>query len=139
MTYDFLRVILKKSKVKKRFFMKIFKSTAFWIVNFLLIIALSVVVIYVLQDIDGKTAEVYVKDELYMEIPLSKDGIYEVKTEHGENVIEVKNGRIRVKSADCKNQICVENGWVSKSGKPIICAPHKLSIVITWEKSTTDI
>lgn len=46
------------------------------------------------------------------------------------NLIEVANGRIRIKEADCGDQICVRRGWASKNGETIVCLPHKLVIEI---------
>lgn len=49
----------------------------------------------------------------------------------GETVIEAQPGRIRVQQADCPDQICVHQGWISHGGLPIVCLPHRLSIEIT--------
>ncbi|OTO72665.1 hypothetical protein A5865_001620 [Enterococcus sp. 12E11_DIV0728] len=46
------------------------------------------------------------------------------------NLIEVKDGRIRIKEADCGDQICVRRGWIDQSGETIVCLPHKLLIEI---------
>lgn len=51
-----------------------------------------------------------------------KDGDY--------NLIEVKGDRIRIKEADCGDQICVRRGWIDQSGETIVCLPHKLVIEI---------
>ena len=45
-----------------------------------------------------------------------------------ENIIEVEPGRIRVESANCPDQICVNTGWLSKGITPIVCMPARLSI-----------
>ena len=46
--------------------------------------------------------------------------LYENKT------VEIKNGKVRVSSADCKNQICVNHKPISKKGESIICLPNKV-------------
>lgn len=46
------------------------------------------------------------------------------------NLIEVDGDRIRMLKADCKDQLCVRQGWISKSGQTIVCLPHKLVIEI---------
>jgi len=51
-----------------------------------------------------------------------KDGDY--------NLIEVKGNRIRIKEANCGDQICVRRGWIDESGETIVCLPHKLLIEI---------
>lgn len=116
--------------------MKIFKSNIFWVSFFVIVIALCVVVIMNSRNDSGKTAEIYVDGELYKEISLENDREYVVSTELGENTVEVKNGKVRVKSADCKNQICVNTGWVSSPDVPIICSPHRLSVQIKSDNKT---
>lgn len=117
---------------------KVFKSTFFWIVTFLLILAVCFCVIYFNKKSNGELVVVYVEDEVYLEIPLENDGEYPMKTDFGENILEIKDKKIRIKSADCVNQICVSDGWVSECNKPVICAPHHLSVIILSEKSQTD-
>ena len=56
------------------------------------------------------------------------DRTFSVKTDAGENVIEIKDGKIRVKSADCPDQTCVRMGWLSSAAMPIVCLPHDLVI-----------
>ena len=46
------------------------------------------------------------------------------------NLIEVKGNRIRIKEADCGDQICVRRGWIEQSGETIVCLPHKLLIEV---------
>ena len=48
--------------------------------------------------------------------------------EGGYNLIEVERGRIRVAEADCPDQVCVRQGWISNSVVPIACLPHKLVV-----------
>lgn len=47
------------------------------------------------------------------------------------NLIEVDGDRIRIKEANCGDQICVRRGWAKKNGETIVCLPHKLVIEIT--------
>ena len=59
---------------------------------------------------------------------------FTVEYEGGYNIITVKNGDIRVSDADCPDHICMQTGWLSSSGAPIVCMPHKL--VISFEGET---
>ena len=70
---------------------------------------------------------------LVEEIPL--DGIQEPRSftledASGSNRVEVEAGRIRIAQADCPDQICVKQGWVSDGTMPIVCLPHRLMIEI---------
>ena len=48
----------------------------------------------------------------------------------GTNTVQVERGRIRVSEADCPDQVCVNQGWISDGTAPIICLPHRLMIEI---------
>lgn len=53
---------------------------------------------------------------------------FTIEWENGCNVIEVERGRIRVARADCPDQVCVRQGWISNSVVPVACLPHRLVI-----------
>ncbi|MBA0968790.1 NusG domain II-containing protein, partial [Enterococcus gallinarum] len=47
----------------------------------------------------------------------SKKYTYTYEDPHGDyNLIEVDGDKIRIKEADCGDQICVRRGWASKNG-----------------------
>ena len=48
-----------------------------------------------------------------------------------ECIIKAHDGdRVRIKEADCDDQICVRRGWATKNGETIVCLPHKLVIEV---------
>ena len=55
-----------------------------------------------------------------------------------ENLVEAAPGRIRMKSADCPDQVCVHQGWISDSTVPIVCLPHQVIIEVTGGDSYAD-
>lgn len=82
--------------------------------------------IAVIQDADGETHT----------MSLACDGSLTVNSSAGVNMIEVHAGKVRVIEADCPNQDCVEQGWVSEPGQQIICLPHKLVVTVTDEDAS---
>ncbi|GCF94590.1 hypothetical protein NRIC_24810 [Enterococcus florum] len=63
---------------------------------------------------------------------------YTYRAEDGDtNVIEIKDQRIRIRSASCPDQRCVHQGWIEQSGETIVCLPHKLVIEIPLEGGDT--
>ena len=46
------------------------------------------------------------------------------------NTVLVGPGRIRVEKADCPDQICVHQGYISDGSQPIVCLPNRLIIQI---------
>ena len=68
---------------------------------------------------------------LLEEIDLSRvDEPYSLtlEDESGRNVLSAERGRVCVSEADCPDQVCVKQGWVSSGAAPIVCLPHKLVV-----------
>ncbi|WP_430612874.1 NusG domain II-containing protein [Enterococcus sp. DIV0876] len=60
-----------------------------------------------------------------------KSYTYLYEDEDGDyNLLEIDGDRIRIKEANCGDQICVRRGWASKNGETIVCLPHKMVIEI---------
>ena len=58
-----------------------------------------------------------------MRLPLSEPGEYRISDGDSYNVIEITEGGVRMKEADCPDQICVSRGLIQKSGQSIVCLP----------------
>lgn len=69
-------------------------------------------------------------EEVLYTLDLSRESnrTFEIKTDSGSNEIEIKDGKIRVKSADCPDKTCVHMGWLHNAAMPIVCLPHHLVI-----------
>ena len=105
---------------------------------FLLILAVGASAVSVLirrQPPKDPIARILLDGELLEEIDLDRVGAsYSFTVENGSggsNTIQVERGRIRVSHADCPDQVCVEQGWISDGTVPIVCLPHGLIIEIT--------
>lgn len=46
------------------------------------------------------------------------------------NTVVIKNGEVKMESADCKNQICVNHKKINRKGQSIICLPNKVVVEI---------
>lgn len=93
--------------------------------------------LFTMNNVDkNATAVIYVNNNLYTTINLSEKKYieYTIKTEYGYNKIVVDNGNIYVSESDCPDKTCIKTGKISGSGKPIICMPHRLEIVISTNK-----
>lgn len=84
-------------------------------------------------EIDGKLYKSFdlkkAKDEVIL-LPLKDD-------EHSE--VEFKQGKVRIKYADCPDKICVKTGWISKPGEMIVCIPYKVVIRISGQRQDVDL
>ncbi len=64
-------------------------------------------------------------------LSLSSNAEQTITTSLGTNVVKVSGGKVCVEEADCPNQDCVNQGWISEAGQQIVCLPHKLIVEIT--------
>lgn len=82
-------------------------------------------------------ASIKVDGKLYDNIPLSTnkgEKKLNIKSSSGNNSILIRDNTIKVISADCKDDLCVKQGEISKVGESIICLPHKLIIEIKGDE-----
>lgn len=110
------------------------KSTRFWIAVIAVLLVLSLGGTLLMSRRDGHTAAVYQDSELLRVIDLDKVDepyTFTIESPDGTNTVEVQRGRLRVSRADCPDQVCVRQGWLTGS-RPIVCLPHKL--VIQFER-----
>ena len=79
----------------------------------------------VLMSVDGKVEQ---------EIDLSKDGDYAILNDNGDfNTINITQGVVRMKEANCPDKLCIHQGKISKNGETIVCLPHGLIVEIKSE------
>ena len=102
----------------------------------LLLAAAAVSAAYILLrdgGADAPVARVTRDGVLLEEIDLSRvDAPYTLtfRDGSGSNTVLVEKGRVRVSAADCPDQICVHQGYISDDLIPIICLPHRLMVEI---------
>lgn len=97
-----------------------------------IIITVSIILISVLAFIflgSGETVVVRVDGEEYARLPLNKDTELLIKSEHGENLLVIKNSTAFVQSASCPRQVCVSTGELSELS-PILCKHNHVSITL---------
>jgi hypothetical protein len=57
--------------------------------------------------------------------------VFDIYSSDGDyNTVEVKDERIRIKGANCPDQICVKFGFLARPGETAVCLPHKFIIEI---------
>ena len=109
------------------------RRTRFWVLLFaaVAVLAAAGTVWLFLGRSSGTVAHIYQDGLLIRTIDLSRvteEETFVVEGPAGANTIEVEPGRIRVSHADCPDQICVRQGWISDGVVPIVCLPNELVI-----------
>lgn len=90
------------------------------------VVAAALAVLFFMLSANGKTVVLKQNNEVIAEYPLNKD--MEVTLEH--NTFIIKSGEVYMSKADCKNNICVKTGKISKRGECIVCLPNRIILEI---------
>lgn len=120
------------------------KSTKFWVILIAALLAVSIAgsVLTLGGRTSAITANLYLDGQCIRSIDLSQvtdPYSFTVEGPAGTNTVLVEPGRIRVSHADCPDQVCVNQGWISNSVVPIVCLPNRLVIQIEDSAGTADI
>ena len=118
------------SKEKGNFY----KLTVLDVIVIVLILSLSTVIILrkkvglIFSSTEISSASIFQDGELLKQLKLVED--QEISLVGGKMLLEVSEGRIRVKESDCPRQICVNAGWIKHPGETVVCVPYKTLIEI---------
>ncbi|WP_223895595.1 NusG domain II-containing protein [Lactobacillus helsingborgensis] len=83
-------------------------------------------------------AIVKVNNRQVKKLSLDHDQKWQYQRDGKINIVQVKNHKIRTIDANCKDQVCVKEGWKSKSGDTIVCLPHKFLVELKNENQIDD-
>ena len=72
-----------------------------------------------------------------LDLAQAEDQTFTVTYGGRSNEIEIRDHQIRVKAADCPDQICVHMDWLEAA--PIVCLPNRLSIQYTDGESASEL
>lgn len=97
------------------------------LISGILLIAIVVWAFTSLPKKNGNYASVKKEDKEILVLDLNKNQIVPID-EH--NCLEVSEGKIRMLSADCPNQICVNKGFVETTMDSIVCLPNQVVVTI---------
>ena len=66
-----------------------------------------------------------------MRLDLSEDTVVTIDSPYGGyNTVEIRDGEVFVKEADCDNQLCVNQGEIHDETEVIVCLPHRMVVSI---------
>ena len=111
------------------------------ILSLLLVAAVTLIVLLSRTQKTNLVAKISVQNDVVETIDLSKneEADYYIDGLKGKLHIHTKDGAIAVIESNCPHQDCVHMGYVSESGRPIICAYNAVSIVIEGPSSINDV
>lgn len=97
------------------------------------IIVLIIVLFIVNNNINKEQAdaiEIYVNNEIYKTVPINAEEDLMIETGSEYNHIKIHNGGVEIVDASCKDNVCVNTGFISKLSERIVCMPNKVVIKI---------
>jgi hypothetical protein len=89
---------------------------------------------------DSKT-EIVVKvhDQEFGRYSINTDQTIEIPADVGTNVLVIKDGKAKMISADCPDQICVNHNAIFYNHDQIVCLPNEIIVeVVGGVESETD-
>lgn len=108
----------------------------------LILVAVSFVPFYFLlspkRESNNIIAIIKVNNHQVKKLPLNRDVVWKYQNGNKLNVVQVKKHKIRMIDANCKDQICVKDGWKSKSEDTIVCLPHKFLVELKVENENDE-
>lgn len=86
---------------------------------------------YAVISIDGK-------EQKKVELTEVLDEEFTFKSDYGINKVVIHDGRIGIIEADCKDEICINEGFIEDVGERIVCLPNRLIIEIVGEQKNNE-
>lgn len=112
------------------------KGDIWLVVVVLAVVAMIIIPKYWLFDqaaaSDAKVATIKVDGRTMETVFLSgKERQIQIETPHSLNILEVKDGQIRMVKADCPDKVCIHSGPISEVYETIVCLPNRLIVEIS--------
>lgn len=107
--------------------------------DIILIISIIVISVFVLYNnnknllrLGSNVAKIYSNGELIEQYDLDSNYQKELTIENGDNynTLEIRDGQVYIKDANCKDKLCVHQGKIHKDGELIVCIPNRLIVKI---------
>ncbi len=114
---------------------KLFGKTDILIIISVLVLSLLLFIPNLFNNND-LIATVYVDGETVEEIDLGKVGTAYTFSPKDGTEITVEKDRICFSSACCKDELCLESGWLNKKGQTAACLPERVVISIKGTDKT---
>lgn len=86
---------------------------------------------------DRLYAEVWQDNQLVERVALTDDTDRTIDLD-GHNVIVLYGKTARMESADCRDQVCVRTGTLTRAGQVAVCLPNRVVLKIVGETGEID-
>jgi len=97
---------------------------------FLLIIILTITSFFLVKRLlePGNLVKIISESKTLYVLSLNEDRVVSAKGPLGDNVVEIRSGRVRMKDAPCPDKLCINQGWIDRGA--IICLPNRIVVMV---------
>ncbi len=95
----------------------------------IILLAVLLAIVFFLFGKSGDTVIIEVNGEIVATLPLAVDTQYLIKSENGENLLVIEDGKARIKSATCPDKVCVYMGILSQTNV-LTCSPNGVIVYL---------
>ena len=78
----------------------------------------------------GNQVRITLDGKEYGTYSLTENREIPVQSEYGCNIVQIKDGMVFMKDADCPDKYCIHQGKTNRKNKSIVCLPHKLMVEV---------
>ena len=78
----------------------------------------------------GNQVRITLDGKEYGTYSLTENREIPVQSEYGCNIVQIKDGMVFMKDADCPDKYCIHQGKTARKNKSIVCLPHKLMVEV---------
>ena len=89
------------------------------------------------KESGSTAAEIYRDGDLIRTVSLDTEQEFTISADY-TNTVSVRGGQIAITHSDCPGADCVHSGWISSSGRSIVCLPNLLEIRIVSDSGGVD-
>ena len=101
------------------------------LIGAILVLALIAILVISLTKADGSKVVITVDSEIYQTLDLNTDQTVTIEGNDGRlNVVEIKDGTVKMSQADCPDKLCVKNRNIHYNHETIVCLPNKVVLEI---------
>lgn len=86
----------------------------------------------------GDTAIIRAAGQVVQTVALTRAQSIEVDGPLGATRIEIEPGRARIAADPSPRQLCVRQGWLTRSGQAALCLPNQVSLEIRGRTAAYD-
>lgn len=119
--------------------MKILTKFDYILIVFIFVVAFSInffVTNAISDDLVNGVVTIYYKNDIYETLSLNEDKVYTIKTDSGINTVEIKNNKVHMLDADCKDKLCLHEHEIEFNNENIVCLPNKIVVKIENSKES---